>query len=91
MQNKDYSWNPSTCICENSTYLESTADTSAIKCDEFIFVMDIVLTKMTNTKATNVSKKCQSKKVRVLYFAYSFISDHITIDNYFICYNANHR
>ena len=44
MQNKDYSWNPSTCICENSTYLESTADTSAIECDEFIFVMDILIT-----------------------------------------------
>ena len=24
---KDYSWNPSTCICENSKYLNSVADT----------------------------------------------------------------
>ena len=28
---KDYSWNPSTCICENSKYLKSNADTSVIK------------------------------------------------------------
>ena len=68
MQNQDYSWNPSTCICENSTYVESTADTSAIECDVFIFVMDIVSTKMTNTTATNVSKKCQSKKVSAIFY-----------------------
>ena len=30
---------------------------SAIECDEFISVMDIVSTKMTNTIATNVTKK----------------------------------
>ena len=52
---KDYSWNPSTCICENSKYLKIVADTSVIKCDEIINVMDIVLTKKTNTTATNVT------------------------------------
>ena len=51
---KDYSWNPSTCICENSKYLKSIADTPVIECDEIITVMDIVLTKKTNTRATNV-------------------------------------
>ena len=24
---RDYSWSPSTCICENSKYLKSVADT----------------------------------------------------------------
>ena len=36
---KDYSWNPSTCICEKSKYLKSITDTSVIECDEIIFVM----------------------------------------------------
>ena len=50
---KRYSWNPSTCTCENSKYLKSIADTSVIACDEIISVMDFVSTKMTNTIATN--------------------------------------
>ena len=61
---KDYSWNPSTCICENSKYLKSISDTSVIACDKIISVMDIVLTKKTNTIATNVTKNCHSEKVR---------------------------
>ena len=47
--------------------------------------MDIVSTKMENTIATNVSVNCHTEKSkRLLYFAYSFISDPIPIDNY--CY-----
>ena len=65
---KSYSWNPSTYNCENSKYLKSIADTSVIECDEIITVMDIVSRKMRNT----IAKR----------FAYIFISDHITIDNY---------
>ena len=65
---KDYSWNPSRCVCENSKYLKSTSDTSLIECDEIMFVMDIVSTKRTNTIATTVistaSINCHSKKVR---------------------------
>ena len=60
---KDYSWHPRTCICENSKYVKIIADTSVITCDEIISVMNIVSTKMTNTIATNVTKKCYSKKV----------------------------
>ena len=37
---KDYNWNPSTCICENSKYLKSIADSSVIECDGIITVMD---------------------------------------------------
>ena len=43
---KDYSWNPSTCTCENIWYF---ADTSVIMCDEIIYVMDIVSTNVTST------------------------------------------
>ena len=50
---KDYSWNPSICICENRKYLKSIADTSVIKCDEIITAIDIVLTKKANSIATN--------------------------------------
>ena len=46
--------------------------------------MDIVSTKMENTIATNVSVNCHTEKSkRLLYFAYNFISDPITVDN---CY-----
>ena len=31
---KGHSWNPSTCICENSKYLKSIADTSVTECAE---------------------------------------------------------
>ena len=64
---KDYNWNASTCICENSKYLKSIGDISVIECDEIITVMDTVSTKITNTIATNVTStasiNCHSKKV----------------------------
>ena len=44
---KYYSWNPSTCICENSKYSKSIADISVIECDEIVSVMDIASTKKT--------------------------------------------
>ena len=48
------------CICENSKYLKSNADTLLIECDEIISVMNIVSAKMTNsiivTNATNLTK-----------------------------------
>ena len=61
---KDYSSNRSACICENSKYLKSIADTSVIACDELISAIDIVSRKMTNTIATNVSINCHTKKLR---------------------------
>ena len=33
---KDYSLNPSTCICENGKYLKSIDVTSVITCDEIM-------------------------------------------------------
>ena len=61
---KNYRWNPSTCICDNSNYLKSITDTSVIECDEIISVMDIVSTKKTHTIATNVSTNCHTKTLR---------------------------
>ena len=31
---KDYNWNPNTCICGNSEYLEIIADTWVFECDK---------------------------------------------------------
>ena len=61
---KKYSWNPRICICENSKYPKSIADTSVIACDEIIDIMDFVSTKITNTIATNKSINSDDKKVR---------------------------
>ena len=52
---KDYSWNPSTCICENAKYLKSSADDSKIAFDEIIYFMDIVSTNVTSITSTNVT------------------------------------
>ena len=51
---RDYSENPSTCICENGKYLKSIAETSVIECDEIIAVTDIVSTKKIKTIATYI-------------------------------------
>ena len=84
----DYSWNPSRSICENSKYLKGITDTSVIEFDEIITVMDTVSTKKANTAVTNVtstaSMNSHSKKSkRLFYFVHSFISSHITIDDYY--------
>ena len=61
---KKYSWNPRICICDNSKYQKSIADTSVIACDEIIDIMDFASTKITNTIATNKSINSDDKKVR---------------------------
>ena len=38
--------NPSSCICENSKYLESICDTSVIASDEITSALNIVLMKL---------------------------------------------
>ena len=53
---KDYSWNLSTCICENGKYLKSVLDDSKILCNGIISATDIVSTNVTNTVPTNVTK-----------------------------------
>ena len=58
-----------------------------IKCDEIKTAMDIVSTKKTNTIPRNISGTTSinyhGKKVRDSSILYSFISDHVTIDNYY--------
>ena len=51
---KDYSWNPSTCICKNSRYLKSIFDDSVIFYNAIINFTNIVSRNMTNTTSTNV-------------------------------------
>ena len=51
---KCYTWNPSTCFCENSKNLKSIADSSVILCDKIINATDSVATNVTNTMSTNV-------------------------------------
>ena len=62
---KDYNWNPRTCICENSKFIKSIAATSMTEYDEIVIVMDNVTTK--KTIATNVTStasiNCHSIKV----------------------------
>ena len=45
---KNYNWNPNTCICENTKYSKYIPDTSVIMCYEIISAMDIVTTKLKN-------------------------------------------
>ena len=56
---KDYRWNPSTCICKSSKHLKHIIDDSAIWCDEITYAMEVVLTNITNTLATNAGSLCQ--------------------------------
>ena len=60
---KGYSWNPSTCTCENSKHLKMICYDSKIVYDEIISVIDIVSTKMTNAIATNLSINSYDKKI----------------------------
>ena len=81
MQKKDYSWNPSTCICENSKCLESITDISVTECDEIIVVMDNVSTKkaiVTNVTST-ASKNCHSKKLKDCYILHTVLSTVILL------------
>ena len=56
------------------------------ECEEIVIDMDNLSTKKTNTIATNVTSTASinyhSKKVKDCYFLHSFVSDHITTDNY---------
>ena len=74
---KDYSWNPITCISENSKYLKSVADTSVAKCVGNVIVIDNVSTKKTNIIATNITStasiNCHSKKVRDYYILHTVL------------------
>ena len=69
--------NPSTCICGNSKYLKSFADTSVTECDKNLIVMDVVSTKKRNTIATNfrstASTGFHSKNIRPCYVLHAVL------------------
>ena len=52
---KYYSWNPSTCICENGVYLKNIAASSIVVCDEILNATDTVSTNVTNNIPTNMT------------------------------------
>ena len=56
------------CICENSKYLKSVADTSVTNRDEIVVDMNNLWTKKTNTITTNVTSMasitCHNKKIK---------------------------
>ena len=58
MFKKNYNWNPSSCVCENSRYLKSIVEYSVVVCDEIISVMDSVSANVTNTISTNTRVLC---------------------------------
>ena len=82
---EDYNWNPNTCICENSSYLNSIADTSVSECDEVVIIMDNLSTKKANTTATKKTNiiatnvtitaliNCLCKKVRYYYISHTVL------------------
>ena len=51
---KDFSWNYSTCICQNSRYLKVIVDDSVTVCDEIINFTDSISKNVKNTILTNV-------------------------------------
>ena len=89
---KDYSLNPNTLICDTNKYLKST---SVTECVELITVMDTVSAK--KTIATTITSNTFSlyKTKRLLYFEHNFISNHITIGNYYyllpLCKTKRHN
>ena len=65
------------CICDNSKYFKSIADTSVTECDKIVIVMDNISTKKTDTIATNVTStasiNCNSKKIRDRYILHTVL------------------
>ena len=46
-------------------------------------IMNIVSNENYKHYSNKCNKNCRKKRKILLYFAYSFISNHITIDNYY--------
>ena len=66
---KDYIWNPDTCSYENSKYLASIIDNSAIMCDGIIDAEAKSYDEETKTVTTNFNKEnviCKTKKLYIL-------------------------
>ena len=59
---KEYVWNPSTCICENGKYLASIMNDSTIICDEVIDA-DAKLSPKEDDGTTTIPTNFNEKKV----------------------------
>ena len=56
-----HTWNPSTCICNNSKYLKSVADILVTRCNEIIIVMNNLATKKDKYYRNKCYKYCFNK------------------------------
>ena len=65
MCEKDYSWNPSICACDNSKYLESIIDDSVVIRDEIIEVAKTIPSKVTKNIPTKtvITKTISTKTI----------------------------
>ena len=61
---KDYTWNPSTCSCENGKYLASIMDDLTITCDE---IME------SHNEETNFNEKKATCKTQNFYILLAFL------------------
>ena len=61
---KDYVWNPYTCICENGKYSASIMDDSLITCDEII---------ASYNEETNFYEKKTTCKMQNFYILHAFL------------------
>ena len=57
MCEKNYIWNPTTCICKNEQYLASIIGDSVITCDEIIDAKAKSNNEKTKTVPTNLNEK----------------------------------
>ena len=82
---RDYSWNLSICIYQNSRYLKSIVDNSIIICNKITNITDKLSTNVTNIAPTDVTStvSMNSNNKKGIYKMDSYIlhiiSDHITI------------
>ena len=80
VQERLYQESPSTCIYENSNYLERIIGDSVIKLDEIIEATKIIPVK---TIPTNFNTKKATYKIDNLYISLTiFVISHSTIDNH---------
>ena len=71
---KDYIWNPTTCICKDGKYLASIMDDSAITCDESY-------DEETQNITTNFNVKKTTCELQKLYIFFAFINYFSIIDS----------
>ena len=89
---KIYSWNPSTCIFENSKNLKSIGDNLVVLCEEIIYVMDIVLTIVTSTVSINYDGKKVRYKMDCYILCTILLGTLLLFIITIICYHyAKHR